>query len=518
MERPLTLNNGERGRFSRLTMPLVFAIPAFVAFSAWSGTLSFGFLSDDFIFIFFASNATPADFIKNFYQLEGAIFCRPLVHLLWGFDTFLWARETWGYHLTNLLLHSANASMVAILTRKVSKNPRVSVAAGVIFAVYPAFAEVVAWLSGRYDLLSTFFYLTCLISFLNYRADAARRLWRAISLVSMLLAFMSKENAIVLPLAILATDLILCPRTRSVFKVNYPYWILTVVFLAYRTVSMRGVGLTGYDHGALSVTHVAGSLSATVLGPFNHHTTDARVILVFTLFVIFALSISIVATGADSFFSRKVLFSIVIFALPLITVIYLLPVVEDLRKSRLIYLPSVGFAIFTAIVLFPEKRKSYIGYLFIAPLLAGYISGIAWNLEPFEKAGRIAGKVIAETKEYCRGLPFGSKVYYIGLPDNIEGAYLFQNGITFALALENGYRLEDAGFNASVYRMETRLPITAWRINDKGDAGVHMEPGELADIVKRKDSCVLMWKAGPEKLTRLSQKRHKPTNIQSTKD
>ena len=92
-----------------------------------------------------------------------------------------------GYHLTNLLLHAANAVLVwlvlqALLRRLVGApaHVRSTLAAAVgalFFAIHPLRVESVAWATERRDVLSGFFWLLALLAYLRARraADAVAR-------------------------------------------------------------------------------------------------------------------------------------------------------------------------------------------------------------------------------------------------------------------------------------------------------------------------------------------------------
>jgi hypothetical protein len=47
----------------------------------------------------------------------------------------------------------------------------ISLLAGLLFALHPVHTESVAWISGRTDLLATFFFLLAFISFLTYEKE-----------------------------------------------------------------------------------------------------------------------------------------------------------------------------------------------------------------------------------------------------------------------------------------------------------------------------------------------------------
>ncbi|MCZ6691151.1 MAG: hypothetical protein O7H41_16305, partial [Planctomycetota bacterium] len=74
------------------------------------------------------------------------------------------------FHLTNILLHAACAGLVFFLARKIlpADGPGPALVA-LLFAAHPLQTEAVTYLSGRRDVLFTFFYLLGALTYLRYR-------------------------------------------------------------------------------------------------------------------------------------------------------------------------------------------------------------------------------------------------------------------------------------------------------------------------------------------------------------
>ena len=155
---------------------------------------------------------------------------QPLSWLTLGLDYTVWGMYPGGYHLTSLLLHTANAVLFYLLTlmilqRAFSRHatPAFPVlhlsaaAAGLLFAVHPLRVESVAWVTERRDVLSGFFFLSTLMAYLRAqspgtRPGTARRTWLRISLLCFLCSLLSKAWGITLPLVLLLIDT--CPLGR----------------------------------------------------------------------------------------------------------------------------------------------------------------------------------------------------------------------------------------------------------------------------------------------------------------
>src|SRR6266852_5911122 len=103
----------------------------------------------------------------------------PLTWMTLGLDYLLWGMNPVGYHLTNLLLHAANAVVFffvvrRLLTRALSSPSEhgyaLAVSAGfaaLLFAIHPLRVESVAWVTERRDVLSGLFYLATILTYLR---------------------------------------------------------------------------------------------------------------------------------------------------------------------------------------------------------------------------------------------------------------------------------------------------------------------------------------------------------------
>jgi len=140
----------------------------------------------------------------------------PLSWMTLGLDYSAWGMNPAGYHVTNLVLHTANAVVFYFLarrllqlTRSASDGPAdddalmIPVAAAfaaLAFAVHPLRVESVAWITERRDVLSLFFYLLSVSSYIHWRAranDGRRWYWLAVVLFAS--ALLSKATAMTLP-------------------------------------------------------------------------------------------------------------------------------------------------------------------------------------------------------------------------------------------------------------------------------------------------------------------------------
>jgi tetratricopeptide (TPR) repeat protein len=141
----------------------------------------------------------------------------PFTWLTFGADYVIWGMRPFGYHLTNLLLHTGAAValyFVALrLLRAATGGGEIALrlgalAAALFFAIHPMRVESVAWATERRDVLSGLWFLLTVLIYLVAvdRRASSRRWWLAGSAVCYALALTSKAIVMTLPAVLLLLD------------------------------------------------------------------------------------------------------------------------------------------------------------------------------------------------------------------------------------------------------------------------------------------------------------------------
>ncbi len=191
----------------------------------------------------------------------------PVTWLTLGLDYLLWGMNPTGYHVTNIVLHALNAVVFALIAVRLLRLVRPgtgetplwagAAAAALFFALHPLRAESVAWVTERRGLLSAFFTLLTVQTYLRMCAaeGAPRRRWLMTSVGCYALALGSKAAVVTLPLVLLVLDVYplrrlgvrgrrwAAPETRAVGLEKVPYALLAVAagVMAVAVVHARGV-------------------------------------------------------------------------------------------------------------------------------------------------------------------------------------------------------------------------------------------------------------------------------------
>jgi protein O-mannosyl-transferase len=185
----------------------------------------------------------------------------PVTWLSFGLDHALWGMDPFGYHLTNILLHAANAALFYLLALRLLRLASTGASAGALrlgavvaalfFAVHPLRVESVAWVTERRDVLSALFYLLTVLAYLRACAadGASRRRWLLASLGAYALGLLSKSLIMSLPFVLLVLDVYPLRRARGswrrVLLEKLPYLVLAMAAAVISVlVVIAKVGLT----------------------------------------------------------------------------------------------------------------------------------------------------------------------------------------------------------------------------------------------------------------------------------
>ena len=157
---------------------------------------------------------------------------RPLVNFSYAVDRATWGPSPFGFHLTNVVLHSLNVGLFVILARRAGLSRGPAFAASALFAVHPMMTEAVGYVSGRSEVLCTTFFVAAMLC-----AQTWMRTSSAVALAGMiaswLAALLSKEPAAMFPFVLLVYDALAGPndagRLRRVARVYTPLIVFTAL-------------------------------------------------------------------------------------------------------------------------------------------------------------------------------------------------------------------------------------------------------------------------------------------------
>ncbi|REJ97334.1 MAG: tetratricopeptide repeat protein [Planctomycetota bacterium] len=129
----------------------------------------------------------------------------PLTWLALMIDVEIYGDHAAGFHINNVIFHTANVLLLFAFLRNVTKTLWPSAMVAALFAVHPLNVESVAWVAERKGLMSTTWFLLALFAYAAYvrRGGVARYL-----LVALLFALglMTKPVLVTFPFVLLLLD------------------------------------------------------------------------------------------------------------------------------------------------------------------------------------------------------------------------------------------------------------------------------------------------------------------------
>lgn len=435
-------------RHEILITVVIFAI----ALSPFIGVLRLPFIADDFDLYYYIKILSLKEQIRTFSTLGGVYF-RPMGLLFWRIDHFIWGGFAAGYHLTNLLLHAAVASMLALLSFRITRQRLMAIGAGILFMSYPLHIEVIAHPTARFASSSTLF--TALSIYL-YIESISRKSGRRylLSFIAATAAYLSKEDAFILPAMLIFCDILFYknkPRrfietASNIMKRWLPHLLLASCVFIVRAIalskalgyqdqggkpmnpfaSMRSVGFAKF----LSAVEV--HLVPVSRSEFGHY----HALLWTMLIVVFVLAILILKSRSG--IGRFLVFSAAWWMLGLAPVLPFLAVHDLLESSRYIYHATAGFVLILSALAFGGDDND-LGIRRIARFSIGFAVFIGYvyfsflNMTTFKQAGAIIDTIYEESSR--RPIYAGETWVYMGLPNSIGGALLLPTDHTLKIAV-----------------------------------------------------------------------------------
>ncbi len=155
-------------------------------------------------------------FQKNYWHQQPSPLYRPLVTLSWLFNYAVLRAgdQAAGYHWFNLIVHALNVLLVWGLGLTVWRRELPSFFTAAVFALHPVNTEAVTNIAGRADLMAGFALIGGLLVHVRWGGapGRGRLLWLAGAGTAAFFGVFSKENAIILPAAMLLYDVAFRPR------------------------------------------------------------------------------------------------------------------------------------------------------------------------------------------------------------------------------------------------------------------------------------------------------------------
>lgn len=422
-------------------------------------------------------------FLSNADGARASGVYRPLTIISFWANYWIADLNSTFFHLFNIILHALNAFLVFYLLRLILKSDVAAIIAGLFFAVLPNHPEAVSWISGRGDVLVTFFYLLAAILYIAFRQKGGG--WRlVVSLGCFLLALFSKEMAITLPAVLIAYEAIWqVRRGKQIKQVVFYLLPFAAVLAGYFVLRFYATGLFYGFYATGNLRFSLGRAWEMLGGGWLSNFLNGAQVLVYWPVMPLAVISLCVLTGAllRAEARRAYIFGAIFFVLTLAPVVYLQLNHLTGEGERFIYLPSVGFSILLAVLvgdLFGRKSKVLLP-ISVALVISIYFGWSLWNKNTnWQRAGELSRSLLFNFGQTVDLTKPNRGVVILGLPDNFRGAQIFRNGWLAALDLYYPFYTPDlltvkAGLNIS---SDSDAAAINWQTTADGFIGESARP------------------------------------------
>lgn len=357
-------------------LPLIIFISALLYINTLSNTFVYddAYIVTENYFIKTFKNL-PKLFQKDYLPLSGELSYRPVVTLTYFIDYALWGLNPFGYHLTNIILHTINVFLFYTLIKNTAKNPTLSLLATLLFLSHPILTETVNAVCYREDILASLFFLLAFLYFrkiyLSQEINIRFMLYYMLSCASYCFALFSKEMAITLPILLILFGLFYPPKPapgnfRNKPKILFYYpglvqskrWVLlyagyafiTGFYLLIRFVLLKNTFkiIEVYPSNVFTMTKVVASYLKLLFIPVQLNADyyipyTGGISLSFILSSLFLITACIIVVRLHGKYKHVTFFSLWFF-ITLLPVLGIIPI-GNIMAERYLYLPIIGFCI-----------------------------------------------------------------------------------------------------------------------------------------------------------------------------
>jgi hypothetical protein len=367
-------------------IPLALTVAAVTIF-ALRRAFGIYFLSDDFAVVKIGTDWTASSYRYILTHGGGDGFFRPVGFIVVAL-TGRWAHlDPVNWHAWALLLHAANSVLVMLLARRLGTSALAAAFAGVLFGIHGTRPEAAVWIAGQFDLLATFFVLLGFLLFTLLGTGEKFRLpLHAAALACFALAALSKESAFVFPLFLAGYVL----WKRQPLSWTIPYFVLATILFAYRWSRFGGIG--GYIDPATgrpaafslgvgsTLKAIAVRLWTSLYFPINWSRDPSLLMALLAIAYMGAmLWLAIRSRPAQPLWPAVI--AILIACIPPLSLLSGSP---TLTGTRVLYLPSVWFAILLALAV--DGLSGRARYAVAAIALVFQFAVLQHNLDFWEQA------------------------------------------------------------------------------------------------------------------------------------
>lgn len=388
-----------------ITNAVAVSVIAAVVFLSYFNVLAAGFITDDFGLVVNNPNIKSWShlahiFSSGYWDAAGCArgLYRPLTIFSFLLEYTFFGLDPRAFHLNNILLHLAASVLCFFLLKELFKDATAPLAAVILFTAHPVHSEAVAWISGRAELLSAVLSLASILIFIKKEKDG---LFPLASVLVFFLALMSKESAVIVPLALIIYCFFFqkrqCPLPVAAIKTTAPYIIVLLFFLVIKFIILGTLGPQGWDQAFWGISpwkrfltmnialfeylrlgFMPFDLRADYFFPAPESVFNLKTIAIWAALI--GLAVITAVSGKFSQRAKPYLFGTLWFLAALVPVSNIIPA-GIIMSERAMYMPSlgvclvIGFAATEAASLLNTKKVNWRLSLFflVMPVLLLFV-------------------------------------------------------------------------------------------------------------------------------------------------
>ncbi|HAX61673.1 MAG TPA: hypothetical protein DCX95_03820 [Elusimicrobia bacterium] len=315
----------------------------------------------------------------NLYEEARGERYRPVRTVTFAMDYALWKNNPLGYHITNTLFHAICSIIVWYFVFLITKNGLAATLSSLLFAVHPVHTESITYIKNRSDVLCSIFYLISYIFFVKNTDTSQNKTLISkfsnflISIFFFVLALLTKEMAVTLPLILIAYIILFTDKEKwqSLFFKTSVFWLILLFYLFFRYYYLSGgrtLGGEGFelltviktfaDYIKLGFVPYPLCLDRTYIKPEFFSVSFLSSAIILTVFVILTVKSK-----------RQNKFFLLFMLLTLLPVSNILLIKHREFAEQRFYLPSIGICAFLGIIFEKYFSKKYVKIVFMAVVL-----------------------------------------------------------------------------------------------------------------------------------------------------
>ncbi len=152
------------------------------------------------------------------------------------------------WHATSVLLHLIATWLAFLVARQLFRDSTKAGFTALLFGLHPMHVETVAWVSGATDTLMAVFALASIWAWIRgQREPQNERKWKVLAVIFYVASCLSKETGVLLPIVVLAHDLLRGRYERDwkgfrrALWNSLPLWICAAAYIVVRAVVLHGL-------------------------------------------------------------------------------------------------------------------------------------------------------------------------------------------------------------------------------------------------------------------------------------